>query len=105
MGKEARMKEIRKQLRNVVKENIDDVLKTELVSSLQSDLKKQLTERLNSIDTHISSTVKDTMDKLDERSKEVQAYIVRNYTPTPATQPTDTVEIPTPEAVPTPDNG
>ncbi len=69
MGKEARLKEVRKQLRNIVKENIDEILTKELVINLKSDLTKQVDA--------ISNYTKVTLEAIDKRNQDLNSYVVR----------------------------
>lgn len=69
MGKEARLKEVRKQLRNIVKENLDQILSKELVINLKTEITAQ-------IDV-ISNYTKATLEKIDKRNQDLNAYVVR----------------------------
>lgn len=71
-------KDIRKQVRNVTKEVLSDVLTQELMASIRKELTAQMDQRLNAIAKHIQST----LDQLDQRSKDMQAYMIRNSAPT-----------------------
>jgi len=64
---------IRKQLRNVVQEALPETLSQELVAAIQKQLAAQLDQRLSAIAKHIQST----LDQLDQRSKDMQAYMIR----------------------------
>lgn len=63
MGKNAELKQIRGQLRQLVKELLPEVLTEQLVEAIQKKLSGQLYEGLN---------------KIDDRQKDLQAYLVRN---------------------------
>ena len=55
-------KDIRKQVRNVVNEILQEVLSTELVKHIEIKLRNEMNARLNII---------------DERQKDIQGYMVR----------------------------
>lgn len=69
MGKEARLKEVRKQLRNIVKENLAEVMTKELFLSVKSDLVKQVDA--------IQAYTKSSLEQIDERNKNFHSYITR----------------------------
>ena len=69
MGKEARLKEVRKQLRNIVKENIDQILSKELVINLKTELSAQVDA--------ISNYTKTTLEAIDKRNQDLNNYVVR----------------------------
>ena len=67
-------KEIRKQLRTVVKEIINDVLSTELVAAIHKKVQEQVQVRLDALfEQH-----KFAMEQFDQKLKDTQAYIIRN---------------------------
>ena len=72
-------KEIRKQLRTVVRELLPEVLKSEVVTASMADIKTQTDERLNRIADHIQST----LESMDKRQSDIQSYILRNTTHVP----------------------
>lgn len=78
MGKEARMKEIRKQLRNVVKEFLPDVF----TEALSAKIRENLSERLGTRMDEIAKDCKDVLKVIDDRNKEFQGYVVRQLTST-----------------------
>lgn len=65
---------IRGQLRQIVKELLPEILTTESFMSLQ----KTLDTRLNNKVDNITRMVRDALEKLDQRSKDMQSYVVRN---------------------------
>lgn len=69
-------KAIRQQLRNVVKEFLPEVLTQELKTEISGDLAKEIGARL----TAIEGDVKKTMEEMNQRSKDVQSYLVRAVT-------------------------
>lgn len=76
-------KEIRKQVRNVAKEMLPEILSQELLRALHSEITKNLEKRLDAIAAHL----KTVLDSVDERSKSIQSYVLRNstaYAPDPA---------------------
>lgn len=86
-------KELRKQLRNVVLEQLPDLLKSELGQSLHKDLSHVIQTRLNVV----IKNIQETLAQIDQRSKDIQGYIVRQSlipVSTPATA-LDTVIPPT----------
>lgn len=62
-------KVIRGQVRQVVKEILPEMLKAELYMELADKLQKQL--------KNVEAQVKETLERLDERSKDIQSYLVR----------------------------
>ena len=71
MSNEAKL--LRKQLHNIVKELMPALLTEELKSVMYAELTRQLNTRVDTI----AKTVKETLDKIDERSKDVLGYAVR----------------------------
>lgn len=63
MGKNSDLKQIRGQIRQIVKELMPELLNEQLVASIEKRLSGQLYEGLN---------------KIDERQKELQSYFIRN---------------------------
>ena len=63
------VKDIRKQLRNVVQEMLPGVTSQEMYVQLS----KVINERLDQISKHINST----LETIDQRSKDVQTYVIR----------------------------
>lgn len=86
-------KTIRKQLRAVVQEIIGDVMKSEIISTIHKDVAAQVQARLEAIAKQVS----DSLAQIDARSKDVQAYILRNSAPAVSPEEAPT-EIPTPAA-------
>jgi hypothetical protein len=85
-------KAIRKQLRNVVQEIMPLVLGNELVQEVKKSLEARIDARLEAVSKHIY----ETLTQIDERSKDIQTFLIRNATHTPAF-----AEAPAAEAVPT----
>jgi hypothetical protein len=65
---------IRKQLRNVVQDELQYLLHEETFKNLYKDLVKHTDKRLDDI----TKTVKDVLDNMDKRSQDIQSYVVRN---------------------------
>ena len=65
-------KEVRNQIRNIIKE--EDFLTAEILALIESRVSKKVEERLNRIDAHLRSQ----LETIDQRSKDMQSYIVRN---------------------------
>lgn len=73
MGQNQDVKELRKQLRNIVRELLPELLSQEQSTAIKKELQVQIEDRLKKIDQH----VQDSMKSIDSRSKDVQAYIMR----------------------------
>lgn len=65
-------KAVRKQIRNVVQENLGDLVKTELYMSMYEGLKKDMLFQLETIQADVNKT----LAQMEERSKDVQAFIM-----------------------------
>lgn len=76
-------KELRKQLRAVVKEIIPELVTEELSKAVYEAVAAEIKSRLSLIE----SNVKETMHEINNRSKDVQSYLVRSTT---AGSPTNT---------------
>jgi hypothetical protein len=66
-------KELRKQLRNVCQDLLPDLLKSELGQALHKDLSQVIQTRLNVV----IANIQETLQQIDQRSKDIQGYIVR----------------------------
>jgi len=75
MGNNSTVKQMRSQIRQVVKDILPEVLNAELMAALEKRM-------LSKVDG-IAANVKETLHKIDERSKDVQSYMVRQATLTP----------------------
>lgn len=64
-------KQLRSQLRQVVKEVLPEVLTNEFIKDLQAKSKSQL--------EFIQKLVEDTLERIDERQKNVQSMIMREF--------------------------
>lgn len=82
-------KMIRKQLRNVCQDLMPQVLVNEAVVAIEKTVTAHINTRLDVITQH----VKTTLDKIDERSKDIQSYVVRNSgaDQAPAPSPIDVI--------------
>jgi len=68
-------------MRQIVKEILPDVLKSELGQSLHKDLSQMIQTRLNVV----IKNIQETLEQIDQRSKDIQGYIVRqSLNPAPA---------------------
>lgn len=83
------VKLLRGQVRQVVKEQLPGVLSAEVIEAIQAKLQKEMADRLD----NVMGLMKETLDRVDQRSKEVQSYLVRATTPQ-APAPQEAVEIP-----------
>lgn len=91
MGHQSNVKMLRGQVRIAVKELMGEVLNAELAQEINKDITLKVETRLDRIQEHLTST----LAQIDERSKEVAAYVVRNTVPAEGFKPTETTEIPT----------
>lgn len=66
-------KDIRKQLRNVVLALLPEVLTRELEEALYKKLLSDMNARMDLI----ANNAKETLEKIDQRSRDVQSYVVR----------------------------
>lgn len=66
-------KVIRGQLRQIVKEMMPELL----VAELKAEMYKNIADSLQAQLITVEKQVKDTLNKLDERSKDIQSYLVR----------------------------
>ncbi len=94
MGHQASVKVLRGQVRIAVKELMGEVLSHELVQEVGRDITTTVETRLDRIQEHMTTT----LASIDERSKEVAAYVVRNTQPADEFKPSETAEIPTPDS-------
>lgn len=67
-------KELRGQLRQIVIEVLPSILRGELGKTLRDELLTEITARLN----NISANVKESLEKIDERSKDIQNMVLRD---------------------------
>lgn len=65
-------KELRKALRNVCQDLLPEMMKTEIYMQLQ----KENNDRLN----HIIKTINEAVERLEQRQKDVQSFLVRQVT-------------------------
>ncbi len=76
-------KTLRKQLRNICQELLPEALNSEFNTSLRKEVMAHVDKRLDAIAAHI----KQTLESIDQRSKDISAYNIRNsaanlpYTP------------------------
>lgn len=67
-------KRLRKAIKNVTQDLLPQILVNETVAAIEKTVTAHVNQRLDGITQH----VKTTLDKIDERSKDVQSYVVRN---------------------------
>lgn len=66
------IKEVRKQLRTVAKELLPEVLGNELTQGVYTKLHSEIEWKLKQIE----STIEETLKRIDQRQKDVQAFIM-----------------------------
>jgi predicted component of type VI protein secretion system len=67
------IKEIRNQVRNVTRELLPSLLETEALTAIYTRLNKDLSQHIELIKQDIQKT----LNLMDERSRDVQAYALR----------------------------
>jgi len=70
---------VRSQLRQIAKELLPEIL----TQALYAEIGKEVTARLN----EIQANIKENLERIDQRSKDVQSYIVRATAPIPPANP------------------
>lgn len=76
-------KELRKSLRNVVQDLLPDLLKSELGAAIHKSVSGIVQARLDVM----MKEIQNTLQTIDQRSKDVQSYLVRStLQPAPAAQ-------------------
>lgn len=70
-------KELRKQLRNVIQDMKDELLTQELSTAIEKKLYATINMRLTALENHVKST----LDQIDNRSKDLQSYVLRQSLP------------------------
>ncbi len=76
MGKEAKLKSERRQVRIVVKELIGEVLNAELVAALR----KELGEKVDLGIKTLNKVLHERLEAIETRNKDLQSLIVREST-------------------------
>lgn len=66
-------KNIRKQVRNVAEALMSEALATELREVIRKEMMLHIDKRLDAISAHLKST----LDAIDQRQRDVQAYTIR----------------------------
>lgn len=69
-------KAIRSQVRNVVKEILEEVLAKEMIMKIEQDLRMEQKSRLD----QVFEMVKGTLQRIDDRQKDIQSLIMREMT-------------------------
>lgn len=77
-------KELRKALRNVVQEQLPDLIKKEIFLEMYTTLHKDMVDKM----TKIEQQVRESLGAMDSRSKDVQDYIMRTVMAHTANTPT-----------------
>lgn len=67
-------KTIRKQIRNVAQELLPEALSNEVIQSIEASLRKQISAELEALKENVAAT----LQRMDERSKDVQTFILNN---------------------------
>lgn len=80
---ENNIKQIRGQIRQIVKEILPDILNAELCNTIYKRLQQEMITQLS----QVSDMVKKDLAKIDDQSKAVQDYLMRQVDSTPPTQP------------------
>jgi hypothetical protein len=77
------LKQIRGQVRQIVQELLPECLKTALVASIRADLQSELRESLGAIQEGVRSH----LERIDDRSKDIQHLVMRQVAITPLEAP------------------
>lgn len=90
MGNEAKL--IRGQLRQIAKELLPEALASEVHTKHYNQLQREIQGKLQAIQAQVT----DTLTKLDERSKEMQMFVMRQVmagqTPAPQAEVAETTQ-------------
>jgi uncharacterized protein YPO0396 len=73
MGKEAALKVLRRQLRNVMKENIKETLNLELVANIRRELGEKVDVGIKTL----NKVLTERLDAIEARAKDTQNLIMR----------------------------
>lgn len=66
------VKDLRKQIRNVIKEQLPELLRMEMTTAILEDVRRELGVRLTIIET----MVKNNLEQMNTRSEQVQQYMI-----------------------------
>jgi len=66
------VKDVRKQIRNVIKEQLPELMRTEMMKGIVEELRQDMATRLTMIET----MVKTSLEKMDSKSAQVQTYLI-----------------------------
>lgn len=80
MGHQANVKVLRGQLRQIVQELLPSLVTAEVKAKMHEELRIEVNKRLD----NVTKSVKDTLDTIDQRSKDIQGYLVRQTLQNPA---------------------
>jgi len=67
------VKELRKQIRNVVQDLVPALLQAEVGEALRKDLSRQIQARLDVM----MEEIRNTLRAIEDQSKDIQSYVVR----------------------------
>lgn len=65
-------KDLRKQIKNVIKEQLPELLRMELMKAIAEELRKDTATRL----TMIENMVKTSLEKMDSRAAQIETYLI-----------------------------
>ncbi len=88
MSKE--LKQLRGQMRQIVKELFPEIMNTELVAAVRNELADRLGKHMEVI----ANNAKQTLADIDERNKDFQSYVVRQLSSNVPALDTEAQEIP-----------
>ena len=91
MGKESTLKAVRKQLRNIVREDHERVMASELVVSIRKELGAKVDEGL----ARLNKVLSDKLNEIDERSKSIQSSLVTGVLSRPLDASSGVIPLPT----------
>jgi cystathionine beta-lyase/cystathionine gamma-synthase len=71
------IKDMRKQLRNIVKESLNDTMVREMCDLTEKNLKTYLDKRLDAINKHLMTV----LNSVESRSKDISSALLRSTQP------------------------
>lgn len=99
MGKESRTRSERKDVRLVVRQQLESVLNTELVASIRKELGAKVDDGLG----RLNKVLTDKLNEIDDRSKHIQEAFIKGTLSRPLDASAGVIPLPTeplPEANP-----
>ncbi len=93
MGKESRTRSERKSVRIVVKQQLESVLNTELVSAIRKELGAKVDEGL----ARLNKVLTDKLNDIDTRSRDIQSAFVKGTLAKPLGASDGVIPLPTAE--------